>query len=954
MGYFAELTANLKLNTQSFSTSLRSAAAQTESLSKTMKGQLASGLSVPAKKAGVEFKDVARIVQGIIISKVFYAGLNAIRKCVDSVWEFSKQLEYAQIAYTNLFSSQSLATEFINVLKDFAAVTPFSFQESEAAAKRLLAYGVQYKNVMYMMKGILAASSMQGNPQVIESVSRALGQIYTKGRLMNEEMRQLAEAGIPAYEILKDKLGLTQQQLQRLGKEGIPASRAINALIDGMTERFGGVVAASSKTITGIMSNIKDNALMLTSGAVEPLVNKIKSGLDALGTFLFKMREIQATKGNGGVLEALVPKELQPAIRGFIANIMLVHQASTRLIAAMAKFAIPVLKALLATYNAFAPIVISVSNALSYLLDVISSNSTAMKILTSLIAAAAAMWVMFRLKAMATAIVTGVISAISKALLVMSSILTFVVAHPFWALMLALGGTVVGLSIGFGKLSDAIGGFFRRLTGFSGIDPDKLLLPSQKERANDLSKFNNALDGTKDSMDDLADSTGKATKAAKGLLSFDEVFKLTSPDETSKGGGISSDNDFTAPDLSGLGGDAFIPKIPDFGNFAKNSIESLISKFKEKLKAAGIGAILGGLLGGIIGGPLGAKIGIVAGTIAGWLWDGIADKLGLSEVAKVSIPFAGVLGTAIGFVAGGPLGAGIGLAIGALVGWLIDSISYAIETDDWTKISTPVGIGLGAALGFVIGGPVGAGVGAAIGGLVGWLIDSIGSAIMTGDWKKPAAPLAIGICGIIGFIIGGPLGAAIGAAIGALVTWLVSLLVKNWDKVTAWFNNLFKEFTLLLLKATVALVSWVDELWDKSFSRLFGWLADGIGALKEFFGLSGSAPEFKEAPSKTKKPKTGHAYGGIFDKEHIARFAEGNKREAVIPLENKNGMQPFVDAVANGITASLMPIVANISGGQSQLQPLYVGTLIADERSLKELQRKMSVIQMEEDNRRTT
>ena len=66
-------------------------------------------------------------------------------------------------------------------------------------------------------------------------------------------------------------------------------------------------------------------------------------------------------------------------------------------------------------------------------------------------------------------------------------------------------------------------------------------------------------------------------------------------------------------------------------------------------------------------------------------------------------------------------------------------------------------------------------------------------------------------------------------------------------------------------------------------------------------------------------------------------------------------MQPFVDAIANGITASLMPIVAstsNNSNNQGQLQPLYVGTLIADERSLKELNRKMQVIQLQENNRR--
>ena len=49
------------------------------------------------------------------------------------------------MTYSNLFGNTALAEEFINVLKDFAARTPFTFEQSEAAAKRLLAYGIQYK-----------------------------------------------------------------------------------------------------------------------------------------------------------------------------------------------------------------------------------------------------------------------------------------------------------------------------------------------------------------------------------------------------------------------------------------------------------------------------------------------------------------------------------------------------------------------------------------------------------------------------------------------------------------------------------------------------------------------------------------------------------------------------------------------------------------------------------------
>ena len=42
-----------------------------------------------------------------------------------------------------------------------------------------------------------------------------------------------------------------------------------------MNERFGGVVANSTKTLPGIISNIKDNATIIASGVFEPLYNKI-------------------------------------------------------------------------------------------------------------------------------------------------------------------------------------------------------------------------------------------------------------------------------------------------------------------------------------------------------------------------------------------------------------------------------------------------------------------------------------------------------------------------------------------------------------------------------------------------------------------------------------------------------------------------------------------------------
>jgi SLT domain-containing protein len=124
--------------------------------------------------------------------------------------------------------------------------------------------------------------------------------------------------------------------------------------------------------------------------------------------------------------------------------------------------------------------------------------------------------------------------------------------------------------------------------------------------------------------------------------------------------------------------------------------------------------------------------------------------------------------------------------------------------------------------------------------------------------------------------------------------------------------------------------------------------------LKELLGLGSSNKSISIDASvsggaiRTK----GHADGGVFNREHWARFAEDNKAEAIIPLENASAMQPFVDAVANGITASLAPVLATASANNSgNLQPLYVGTLIADDRGLKELERKMQIIRIKEERR---
>ncbi|MBO7676403.1 MAG: hypothetical protein J6S49_02695, partial [Erysipelotrichaceae bacterium] len=173
------------------------------------------------------------------------------------------------------------------------------------------------------------------------------------------------------------------------------------------------------------------------------------------------------------------------------------------------------------------------------------------------------------------------------------------------------------------------------------------------------------------------------------------------------------------------------------------------------------------------------------------------------------------------------------------------------------------------------------------------------------------------------------------------------------SSVSTWVST----FTSRISSATSTALGSINSFVSSAASAISGWASSAFSTISNVVSKATSA-----AADIANLP--GHATGGIFTREHIARVSEGNKPEAIIPLQDAGAMQPFVDAVAGGLAQYLGPVLANMqnaamqmqpqaqaaSGGEA-LQPLYVGTLIADDRSLRELERKMNVIRMSENNR---
>lgn len=201
--------------------------------------------------------------------------------------------ETSEMALTTMLGSAEAARDMLDELASFAAHTPFELSGLTTAAQQLLAYGFTAEDVIPMLTAVGDATAALGTGQAgIESVTRALGQMQTRGKVSAEEMLQLTEAGIPAWEYLAEAIGTdTAGAMEAVSDGAVDAQTGIDALTRGMEEDFGGMMEEQSTTVAGLMSNLSDaieQPLMALrdSDAYERFADTLSDLVDAAGPFV--------------------------------------------------------------------------------------------------------------------------------------------------------------------------------------------------------------------------------------------------------------------------------------------------------------------------------------------------------------------------------------------------------------------------------------------------------------------------------------------------------------------------------------------------------------------------------------------------------------------------------------------------------------------------------------------
>ena len=191
-------------------------------------------------------------------------------------------MEQTRMSFKTMLGSAEAASKHLEELRAFAAKTPFQFTDLVTASRRLQAFGFEAEKIIPMLRDIGdAVAAMGGGSEMIDRVTLALGQMSAKGKVSAQEMLQLTEAGIPAWRFLSEAIGVSTAEVQKMAEKGlIPADKAIQAVLAGMRQNFGGLMADQAKTASGQLSNVVD---MLTETATtlgEALLPAVKSVIE--------------------------------------------------------------------------------------------------------------------------------------------------------------------------------------------------------------------------------------------------------------------------------------------------------------------------------------------------------------------------------------------------------------------------------------------------------------------------------------------------------------------------------------------------------------------------------------------------------------------------------------------------------------------------------------------------
>jgi tape measure domain-containing protein len=284
-----------------------------------------------ASRAGVKLLGSGAAGAAVGVGSLAVAGSAAAAAAWD-LGEAAADVQ-TQVAQLNALTG-GLGTDTFTELNQWATTTPFALDDATAATKRLVAAGVDLQQIPQYLNDIGNVAAATGVP--LEQIATVFSQMESKGKLTFEETQQLAEAGIPVWATLADKLGLTVAEVQKLATEGKLGASAVDLLRVSLAEQFPNAMAEQAATFNGQMSTLKDTVATTRTEVgtlflpmMQDVVAVLQAGADAThdsieGYVLLDHWLRESTSSGSGLVEILGSS--LPGVNGLVNALAGAHE----------------------------------------------------------------------------------------------------------------------------------------------------------------------------------------------------------------------------------------------------------------------------------------------------------------------------------------------------------------------------------------------------------------------------------------------------------------------------------------------------------------------------------------------------------------------------------------------------------------------------------------------------
>lgn len=242
-------------------------------------------------------------------------------KGIDIGINYNSMLQKNQAAFTQLFGSADLAEKKMGEFQKFAAESPFELPGVLDMARGLKNAGVAADDLIPTMKNVAGAIASTGNvsKEQVDGVSLAVQQMLLKGKVSAEEMNQLAERGLPAWDILAKHLNMSTADVMKSASEGKVAATEMLAALDEAAKSRGWdkLLGELSKSWEGAMSTLTDNLQMAVAKGFKPLFEEASVVVNKLAELASSSDFQDFASGAGAAVKELVgilKEELLPAL----------------------------------------------------------------------------------------------------------------------------------------------------------------------------------------------------------------------------------------------------------------------------------------------------------------------------------------------------------------------------------------------------------------------------------------------------------------------------------------------------------------------------------------------------------------------------------------------------------------------------------------------------------------